>query len=220
MKKLLFLHPVEEYMEFLWRHNPETYDILNKAIDERYRQKGYQIIYVTFKNKPIFGVKIDNNDRIIETDITFEEHTTPIGKDEKDKNIYRYPSTKHLQKLLGNFDELVVCGFHAQDCVMRVAEYFYRLNKSTIVDEELTDFLRPLSKRFYFDVGRYNLANRLLYDKAEDMLMYGKEFMINFSHYKERYSKPYFHVDSFKSDFTLEECMTKLTEIEEKRRLK
>ena len=220
MKKLLFLYPIEEYMEFIWRHNPEMYDILNKIIDNRYRKNGYQIVYVTFKNKTIFGVNIDINDRVIETDITFEEHTTPIGKDEKNKNIYKYSSAEHLQISLGHFDELVICGFHAQDCVMMIAEHFYKLNNSTIIDEELTDFLGPLSKRFYFNIGKYNLANRLLYDKAEDMLMYGKEFMINFLHYKERYTKPYFHVDGFKADFTLDECMTKLTEIEEKRKLK
>lgn len=220
MKKLLFLYPIEEYMQSLWKHRPEIYNLLNDTINERYRQKGYQIVFVTFKNKQVFGVNICDGDRVIESDITFEEHTTPVGKDENGKDIYKYSSNECLKSSLGEFEELTVCGFHAQDCVMKVAEYFYNINNSTIIDEELTNFFGTLSERSYFSKGKYNLANRLTYDKAEDMLMYGKEVMTKFAHYKERFTKPYFHIEKFNSDFTLEECMSKLQRIEENKKHK
>ena len=85
---------------------------------------------------------------VIESNITFEEHITPIGKDENGEDICRYTSNEYLKQLLGEFEELVVCGFHAQDCVMKVAEYFYNINNSTIVDEELTNFLVIYQKIF------------------------------------------------------------------------
>lgn len=218
MKKLLFLYPIEEYMESLWRNWPETYNLLNDTINSRYRSKGYQIVFLTFKGKPTFGLDVNERDKVIETDITFLEHITPIGKDNDGNDVYQYPSNDNIEKSLGDFEELVVCGFHVQDCVMKVAAHFYKKNKSTLVDEELTDFFRNLSKRFYFDKEKYNLANRLIYDKAEDMMMYGEEFMTSLPHYKERYCQPYFHTDGFKSDFTLEECISKLEDEETKMR--
>lgn len=191
------------------------FDLINQIINERYRTKGYMVLFLTFKNKPTYGVRVYENDKIIESDITFEEHITPIGKDEDDKNSYQYTSNEYIHQLVGEFEELIVCGFHAQDCVMRVADYFYAINNRTIIDEELTDFLSVLSNRFYFNSERYNLANRLTYDKAEDMLMYNKPLVTKFKHYVDRYEKPYFHVKQFESDFTLEECMKRLVEIEE-----
>ncbi|MDD4298578.1 MAG: hypothetical protein PHS98_02995 [Bacilli bacterium] len=220
MRKLLFLFPIEEYMQLLWGYKPQIYDLLNETINERYRQKGYQIVFLTFKKKPTFGITVLNTDKVIEGDITFEEHTTPIGKDENGKDIYRYTSNEYLESLLGEFEELVVCGFHAQDCVMRVAEYFYSLNNATVIDEELTDFFGILSKRFYFNKGKYNLANKLIYDRAEDIVLYGKEILTRSVNYNKMFAKPYFHAERFEADFTLEECMSKLQQIEEVKRQK
>jgi len=215
MKKMLFLYPIEEYMNSVFKDKLEMYDALNKTIDERYRKNGYQVVYTTFKGKSVFGVNVSENDEIIEADLTFEEHTTPIGKDENNRNIYKYNNNEYLQNLLGDFEELVVCGFHAQDCVMRTAEHFYDINKLTMIDEELTDFFEPLSKRFYFDKEKYNLANKIIYDKAEDIVENGRNTFTEFSYYKERYTKPYFHLEKFNSDFTLEECVSKLRQVEE-----
>ena len=39
MKKVLFLYPIEEYMQILWKHKPQVYSLLNETIDERYRKK-------------------------------------------------------------------------------------------------------------------------------------------------------------------------------------
>ncbi|NLL45158.1 MAG: hypothetical protein GX247_05810 [Mollicutes bacterium] len=100
-------------MQILWKHKPQVYSLLNETIDERYRKKGYQIVFLTFKNKPVFGVNVTNNDMVIESNITFEEHITPIGKDENGEDICRYTSNEYLKQLLGEFEELVVCGFHA-----------------------------------------------------------------------------------------------------------
>lgn len=205
-------------MQILWKHKPQVYSLLNETIDERYRKKGYQIVFLTFKNKPVFGVNVTNNDMVIESNITFEEHITPIGKDENGEDICRYTSNEYLKQLLGEFEELVVCGFHAQDCVMKVAEYFYNINNSTIVDEELTNFFGNLSKRFYFKKEEYNLANKLTYDKAEDIFLHGKKLTTNFFDYIKRYAKPYFHVEKFKAAFSLEECFGILQQMEEERK--
>lgn len=211
MKIMLFLFPIEEYIKMLCEDRPEVLDLLNESINTRYREKGYNIVFLTFKNKPIYGVNIFPNDKIIESNITFEEHITPIEKDENGKDKYQYSSNDYIEKSIGNFEELIVCGFHVQDCVMRVANHFYNINHNTLVDEELTNFFGTLSRRFYFNPAKYNLANRLTYDEAEDMLMHRKPYF-------ERSMEPYFHTDKFKSDFTVEECMNKLLEIKEQKR--
>ncbi|NLL45157.1 MAG: hypothetical protein GX247_05805 [Mollicutes bacterium] len=101
---------------------------------------------------------------------------------------------------------------------MKVAEYFYNINNSTIVDEELTNFFGNLSKRFYFKKEEYNLANKLTYDKAEDIFLHGKKLTTNFFDYIKRYAKPYFHVEKFKAAFFLEECFGILQQMEEEKK--
>jgi hypothetical protein len=190
IKKLLFLYPIEEYMKVL--NNPDTIKKLNDTIDKRYRQKGYEVNYLVFEDKDVANLKIDNKDCILKTDITFKTHTTPIEED-----VYPYPSNKHIEKELGKVDELVVCGFHSQDCVKRVANHFYNLGVNTLVDLELTELFRVLSSRYYFDEEAYNLANVIEYAEAEIAFLYGEDFPREIFNMDKMYNEPYFKKESF-----------------------
>ena len=149
MKKIfLYLYPIQEYNRFfelskeylheIGRENP--FKILNECIQKRYREKGYQIVYAIYPNKNIYGISPLSNDKIIYTDVTFDQASgyNKDGSEKQDKDI-KYPSERYLIEQLGDFDEIVVGGFHFGDCVKIVAEYCYQCGISTIVDLDLTD---------------------------------------------------------------------------------
>ena len=53
--------------------------------------------------------------------LTWLESKIPYSDEDKVK----YPSEEYLIKQLGDFDTIVIGGFHFADCVKRVAEYCY-----------------------------------------------------------------------------------------------
>ena len=60
-------------------------------------------------------------------------------------------------KQLGDFDTIVIGGFHFADCVKRVAEYCYNQGYQTLVDLDLTDlFYSVHCIREYFDIYEYD----------------------------------------------------------------
>lgn len=149
MKKIfLYLYPIqeynrsfefsEEYLHEIGRENP--YKVLNECIQKRYREKGYEIVYAIYPGKKIYGVNTLTTDKIIYTDVTFEQASgyNHDGSEKQDRNI-KYPSEKYLIEQLGNFDEIVIGGFHFGDCVKRVAEYCYQSGFPTLIDLDLTD---------------------------------------------------------------------------------
>ena len=135
MKKIfLYLYPIqeynrsfelsEEYLQQTKRENP--YKVLNECIQKRYREKGYQTVYAIYPDKNIYGIFPLLTDKIIYTDLTFEQASgyNQDGSKKQDKDI-KYPSEKYLIEQLGDFNEIVIGGFHFGDCVKRVAEYCY-----------------------------------------------------------------------------------------------
>ena len=149
MKKIfLYLYPVqeynrsfefsEEYLHKIGRENP--YKVLNECIQRRYREKGYQIVYAIYPDKNIYGISPLPTDKIIYTDVTFEQVSAynQYVSEKRDKDI-KYPSERYLIEQLGDFDEIVIGGFHFGDCVKRVAEYCYQSGFNTLVDLDLTD---------------------------------------------------------------------------------
>ena len=170
MKKIfLYLYPIkeynrsfefsEEYLQQAKRENP--YKVLNECIQKRYREKGYQIVYAIYPDKNIYGISPLPTDKIIYTDITFELASgyNQDGSEKQEKDI-KYPSEKYLIEQLGDFDEMVIGGFHFGDCVKRVAEYCYQYGISTLVDLDLTDlFFNIYHKKDYFKVDEYNPQN-------------------------------------------------------------
>lgn len=181
MKKVfLYLYPIYEFQKS-FIHNDEYYKsnnlpnpflVLNQSIQERYRAKGYQVVYVLYPNKNIFGIIPHQNDRVIYTDITFEQATKGI-------NISPvYPSEEKLLRQVGDIDKLIVRGFHSQDCVKRVAEYAQNKRIDTLVDLDLTDlFFKLYQEKDYFNISEYNPERykEYIYNKARTR---GREILI------------------------------------------
>lgn len=162
-KIFLYLYPIYEFQKS-FTHNDEYYKsnnlpnpflVLNQSIQERYRAKGYQVVYVLYPNKNIYGIIPHQNDRVIYTDITFEQATNNSSKNQNNRPVY--PSEEKLLSQVGNIDKLIVGGYHSQDCVKRVAEYAQRKGIDTLVDLDLTDlFFKLYQEVDYFNISEYN----------------------------------------------------------------
>ena len=157
MKKIfLCLYPVREFCYDYDRLLDEDefdhcYKVLNECIEKRYRKNGYQVVFAMYPEKNIFGVIPDATYKIITTDVSFEEAT------KKDEDKVKYPSEEYLIKQLGDFDTIVIGGFHFADCVKRVAEYCYNQGYQTLVDLDLTDLFYSVHRiREYFDIYEYD----------------------------------------------------------------
>lgn len=166
-KVFLYLYPIKEFMKFFQFRNDKLYDelniprplpILNEAIDKRYRKNGYQIIYALYPDRELYGIEKHDDDKIIYTDITFDEASAIDERGNEKKNfIPKYPNEKMLIEQLGDIDELIVGGFHALDCVKRLGETALQCNINTLVDLDLTDLFFVLYKeKDYFEIENYN----------------------------------------------------------------
>lgn len=81
-KVFLYLYPIEEFTKMFLFHDDSLYDewnverplpILNDTINQRYREKGYQIVYALYPDKDLYGLKKSAKDLIVYTDILFSE---------------------------------------------------------------------------------------------------------------------------------------------------
>lgn len=168
MKKVfLYLYPIKEYTKMFLYLDDKTCDewgierplpMLNKTIDKRYREKGYQIVFALYPDKELYGIEKKELDRVIYTDISFSESSAYDDKGYKKKNfIPKYPNESKLIEQLGDLDELVVGGYHAMDCVKRVAENALNMGINTLVDLDLTDlFFNVYRNKDYFDIENYS----------------------------------------------------------------
>lgn len=152
----LYLYPIKEYTEMFLLPEDKLYDewnidrplpILNSTINKRYREKGYQIIFALFPDRELYGIEKKTNDKIIFTDITYDETST----------YDRYPSEEYLLHQLGNVDELVIGGYHVLACCKRVAEVAMQKGISVLVDLDLTDlFFNVYRHKEFFNEENYN----------------------------------------------------------------
>ncbi|MDD2203202.1 MAG: primase-like DNA-binding domain-containing protein [Bacilli bacterium] len=211
-KVLLFLYPIQEFFQTSRFTLPEREQLFNKTLKERYRNKNYKICFVTFPDKRI-NIDVEPNDLVITTDISFVSHTTPIGKDENNQDLFRYPSEENISTQLGQVDELVVCGFHAFDCVKRVANHFYNKGIDTLVDIELTDLFVGCQNNPLFNPSTYNLANYLEYCKANDLYLFGKSTF--YDRINELYNEAFYKKDSFRPTATTGEIIDLIKEGEQ-----
>lgn len=199
MKKVfLYLYPIKEYTSMFLFHDDKLYDewnvkrplpILNECIQKRYRDNGYQVVYVLYPDRDIFGIIPKEEDKIIYTDILFSENSAidEKGKDKKDF-IPKYPNEYLLLEQLGEVDKLVIGGYHFSDCVKRVGEMALDMGIDTIVDLDLTDlFFAVYRRENYFKIEEYNpLRYRShMLDKAQT---YGEKFAEK--HFNNLYSSP------------------------------
>lgn len=163
----LYLYPIEEFTKMFLLHDDRLYDewkikrplsILNETINKRYREKGYEIVYALYPDKEMFGIEKQDGDKIIYTDITFDEASVyDFNGKEKENFIPKYPSEQHLIDQLGYTDHLVVGGYHFSDCVKRVAEYALQSGIDTIIDIDMTDLFFNLYKQEeYFEMDNYS----------------------------------------------------------------
>ncbi len=164
-KVFLYLYPIKEFASSEARallddsfcdecNIKRPFPILNECIEKRYRENGYQVVFALYPNKEIFGVIPKPEDKIIFTDVTFEEAINA----KNDKNfIPKYPNEELLLEQLGEIQELVVGGYHYSDCVKRVGEVAQNMGIPTLVDLDMTDLFWGLYKQEdYFCIDEYD----------------------------------------------------------------
>ena len=153
MKKIfVLLFPQQEYLEE--RNDPKSF---NNCIQKRYLEKGYEFYVVKYKDSDLGFVSLTPN-KIIEANITFKESTPYFTQN------WQYANFKDLaQKLnLSGDDEVVVGGFHCNDCVEKFAKEIYSLNQNTMIDSDLTELFWGVSKYIEgWDINNYNPNLRL-----------------------------------------------------------
>lgn len=152
----MFLLPSDKLYDELNIKRPLP--ILNECIQKRYRDNGYQVVYVLYPDKDIFGIIPKKEDRIIYTDILFSENSAvdENGIEKKDF-VPKYPNERFLIKQLQDVEKLVIGGYHFNDCVKRVGEVALNMGIDTTIDLDLTDIFFNLYKQEeYFNIEEYN----------------------------------------------------------------
>lgn len=150
MKVYLFLYPIKEYIYSLllmWptfsfhEHQPSE---INRLIRARYRDRGFQIWWLLFSDPDDPG-KPDLTRIFEDMDIREEDILLPCGVNFQDHVKKRlYPSSDRIvNQLPDGIEELVVGGFHQEDCVDRVAACAYSRGLPTFVDEDTTEHFFP-----------------------------------------------------------------------------
>ena len=165
-KIFLYLYPIEEYSKTFYLGNDyydelsvrRPFDVLNETIQKRYRDNGFQVIFVLYPDKEIYGILPQYDDKVIYTDISFTKASgyNSDGSEKSDNEIV-YPSEQVIINQLGDVDELVIGGYHAQDCVKRVGEVALENGINTIVDLDMTDLFFTLYRQDnYFNLDSYS----------------------------------------------------------------
>ena len=198
-KVFLYLYPIEEYSN-VFNFEDEYYDknnirrpfeVLNETIQRRYRDNGFKVVFALYPDKKIFGILPKQEDRIIYTDVPFTK-ASGYNSDGSRKayNEITYPNEQELLSQLGNIDELVIGGYHANDCVKRVGEVAISNGINTLIDLDMTDLFFNLYKQDdYFDLESYD-PNRFKSYMLKQMNKYGDDLaerMFNRNYYSSVY---------------------------------
>lgn len=184
-KVFLYLYPIEEYSKAFYLGNEyydennikRPFDVLNEAIQKRYRDNGFQIAFALYPDKEIYGILPQQGDKVIYTDIPFTKasgYSSDSSSKSKDEIVY--PNEQMLINQLGDVEELAIGGYHAQDCVKRVGEVALTNGINTIVDLDMTDLFFNLYRQDnYFDIESYN-PERFKNYMLGKLNKYGDEF--------------------------------------------
>ena len=153
MKHFLFLYPISYYIDleitrgFLGLGGKVS--SINDYIDYRYRKKGFAINWLTFnsyqeeerffpKIKIHPEIKILQSDRIIKNGINYRDFCSC------DEN---YPNPNNIINQLPELTQLVLAGFHREDCVKRIKENALERGIDVSIDRDLTEeFFRIMPK--------------------------------------------------------------------------
>lgn len=187
-KVFLYLYPIEEFSKTFFFGNDfydennikRPFEVLNETIQKRYRDKGYQVVFALYPDKEFFGVIPQHNDKVIYTDITFKDASGYYEDGtKKSETEIKYPNEQLLINQLGNVDELVIGGYHAQDCVKRVGEVALNNGINALIDLDMTDLFFNLYRQDdYFKIDSYSPARFKSY-MIEKSSRYGQEFAEN-----------------------------------------
>ena len=184
-KVFLCLYPIEEFTKVFDLGNQyydeigvkRPFEVLNETIQKRYRYNGYQIAQAIYPDKEIYGILPQSNDKIVYTDITFDK-ASRYNQDGSEKPLDEvvYPNEQYILEQLGNVDELVIGGYHFQDCCKRVGEVALANGINTIIDLDMTDlFFNLYDQEDYFNIYSYDTARFKEY-MTNKMNRYGDEF--------------------------------------------
>ncbi len=166
-KVFLYLYPIEEYTKMFLFRDDSYYDkwnikrplpILNECIQKRYRDHGFQVVFALYPDRNIYGIVPKPQDKIIYTDVTFEQASACYSDGTPKKDfVSTYPNEFLLLNQLGTIEELVIGGYHFSDCVKRVGETAFKIGIDTMIDIDLTDlFFSIYRKEDYFMLEEYN----------------------------------------------------------------
>lgn len=137
-KVFLYLYPTYEYFANLQdeclslKDIKNNLELLDKTIDKRYRQKGYEIVFVLEPNTQVYGLTVCEEDATI-------YYVTGL-------NYYTPGDYGKLFDSIGQVDELVVSGHRSLGYVKEFAGYAINSGIDTSVDLELTE-------NFFYDCG-------------------------------------------------------------------
>jgi len=167
MKQFIFLYPIPEFIDFeienyAWSEKEESdafrkrYKItLNKCIDTRYRQKGFEINYAVFDKSPISRViEFKQLDKVIEVGLDFKTHKT-----KQSDGKYPYLNQDHILNQLNKTHVIRIAGFHMWDCVEKLAKRAYERKLDVLVDEDLTEFFCVRLRDPDFKIDKYPTYN-------------------------------------------------------------
>ena len=162
MKKVfLYLYPIEEYTKMFLFSDDRNYDEWNIK-----------------RPLPVIDECIQKRYRDNDYEIVFalypDRQLFGLTKKEDDKIIYT--------------DILVVGGYHANDCVKRVAEVSNELGIDTLIDLDLTDFFFNLyRKEDYFKIDEYSPNRYYNYMKSKALEYHEDNFEDGF---KKTFASP------------------------------
>jgi len=156
-------------------------NMLNKCVDQRYRQNGFGINWAIFDDCTVSEIiKLQPSDRIIKVGLYSKTHIA--------KKLY--PNQDNILEQLGEVRVIRVAGFHMWDCVEKLAKRAHEMGLGTLVDEDLTEFFSWRLNDRNFKIGDTppiiqrgkGLCLRILCEQGNNDLGCGKiiEARINF----------------------------------------
>jgi hypothetical protein len=141
---------------------------LNSCIHYRYRLNGFSVVYALLDDSQVADViQVRSTDRVIHVGMDSKTHRTK-GSDGQ----YPYPDQDHIINQLLPVEILRIGGFHAWDCVERLARRAYERGINVLVDEDLTEFFAGRLKDRDFRVKSYPTYDARKHQKSMfDMFM-------------------------------------------------
>lgn len=157
-KEFVFLYPIPQIINFEVKNHgwsekggvdafrKKYSDVLNRCIDQRYRQKGFGINYAIFDDCVVSKViNLRPGDKIIKVGIDFKIHTAEKA----------YPNQEYILNQLNKISIIRIAGFHMWDCVEKMAKCAYGKGLNVLVDEDLTEFFSGRLNDKDFRIDKY-----------------------------------------------------------------